>query len=392
MPPLAYADLTFSLRVHGPAPDLPFLGPTVRGLLGYGLRQTCCGHDADERGACSLGDSCTYAYLFEGPVQLRSRRRGLELDALPQPFLPLVAPPGRADRGADPQRVRFGIRLIGHASDLAPAVVDAIVARERHGFGARSHAFTVESARIERSPGPWTEVPRAHPASDHGESDALRRLPRGVARMRFRFDAPIALGVPRGARAPRHLLAQDCIERPARALLGAAMVDAMARRLWLLEHAYGHSSATIRSIPRAEDPAQFATRDLSLQPFAVDRRSTRHGRTVHLEGSVGHATIEGPWSRLTPLLAAARDFGIGRHITFGFGRVSLELPGAGRARDAVLSAEGAPPPSAGKADASVQPTRSSARAEIRRPPRAPRWVRLRGAPPIDNDRSGPTTT
>ncbi len=341
---LPYLDLHFRLRVHGPVPDLPFLGPTVRGLLGYGLRQTCCGHDADARGACRLGESCTYAYLFEGPLQLRDSMRRLTLDALPQPFLPLVDPPDR-DRGmpaqagaaVDAQTVRFGIRLIGTACELAPAVIDAIAARERFGFGARSWRYTVEAAGPRHATTASTGS-RATPAPS--------ALPSGGAALRLSFVTPTALT----GTTSRH------------DLLGAALIDSAAARLWLLEQAYGVGGPR-RSIPRAASPADFRTISVATRPWSLTRRSTRHGRVTRLEGAVGEAIVEGPWHRHSTLLAAIERYGVGRNITFGFGRIRTE----------VLRSE-----TNGRHSA-AQPQRDAG--SLARAARLPRWIRLRGAPP-----------
>lgn len=371
MSSLRRLDLHFTIRVAGAAPDLPFLGPTVRGLLGYGLRQSCCGHTAGDDGRCPFADACAYAFLFEGPLQQRLAREGVEVDALPQPFVPLVAPP--AAPSARGNRIRFGIRLIGSATTVADKVATAILARERHGFGARSSGFRLESVAVAER-GAWCRAD--DPYADQLEEavrraavDALAATPtaapllstfEGRSTLRWTFVTPVALGAP---------LAKSSPELAAR-----RVVEAAIRRAWLLGRAYGEDPGLDRPMPRAIGAEAFTTIGRRLESFRCARRSTRHGRTVVLHGEVGHLDIEGPWARLRELVDAASAFGIGSHTSFGFGRLTIgAVPQPPQAR-------AARPPSA--VPASIDRSGGWSVDEPRRGrSNTPRWVRLRGTPP-----------
>jgi hypothetical protein len=348
-------DIYFTIRVEGEAPDLPFLGPTVRGLLGYGLRQTCCGHDADDDGRCRMGDTCNYAYLFEGPLQQRMKSDRLELDALPQPFIPLVDPPFTVRKAQ--QRITFGVRLLGAATGLASEVATAIIAREPFGFGSRSKGFSLESVGIGGAV-VWTR--NADPAADELQNcvryqstrsialPAPRAIPTQSCTLHWKFATPLALGAPIGN-----------ADNWARRLL-----DAATRRRWLLERAYQAPSAAPHHPPRSIDTVEFATRSVKVEPFRFERRSTRHGGLVVLNGMIGSVSIHGPWHRHADLLSAVDCYGAGQFNSFGFGQVLTEVDHSDEYLEAV-------------------PTRSP-RALVE-PPRirsnVPRWVRLRGVPP-----------
>jgi hypothetical protein len=352
MTPISYLDIHFTITVAGQAPDLPFLGPTVRGLLGYGLRAHCCDHAAEATGRCAMGDACAYAYLFEGPLQRAMDAERLVLDALPQPFIPLVDAP-HAKR-ASGSTVRFGVRLLGNAIDLAPTVAAAIRCREAHGFGTRSHAFRLEQVELAGTP-VWQ---RARDCFADQLEEAIRArvpfarsvpkpvtVPAGRSTVRWTFRTPVAV-------APWPKRTEDW---------PTSLIDGMSRRLWLLERAYCLHSAH-RAIPRAIDPSAFALRRCELHRFDFARRSTRHGSVVRLGGSVGVLEIEGPWSALAPLLANAAVCGVGQSTSFGFGQVDLEV--LGPTAPATQRATGA----------------STARRGAARSPRSstPRWIRLRG--------------
>jgi hypothetical protein len=356
MTPLSYLDIRFTVTVSGQAPDLPFLGPTVRGLLGYGLRDRCCGHAADEAGRCSLGEACTYAYLFEAPVQRRVASAVDELDALPQPFIPLVDPPAAAR--APERQLRFGIRLLGDATALAPQVVDAVFSREPCGFGARSTGFRVEELGL----GGLTAWRRVAGGGADEAAEAVRTrmvsatqrpdplpLSAGDTTLLFRFRAPVSL----------------CRSAPDRRAWAAQILDAAARRRWLLESAYGAMGAP-PPLPREVDVSGFSTEWESVRPFSFARRSTRHGRTVRLSGLVGELAIRGPWARHAVLLTDAVSCGIGRSCSFGFGLIEIEPA------HEMQRLHQAP-------DRATNPVlRSSSRADRLN---KPRWLRLRGAPP-----------
>jgi hypothetical protein len=322
MPLLPSLDLHFRIRVDGTPPDLPFLGPTVRGLIGYGLRETCCGHPAGDDGRCALAEACPYAFLFEGPAQRRLEREGLVVDALPQPFVPLVEGP----RECEPRGgwIDFGIRLFGRAVGLAGRVAAAVRAREPHGFGARSSGYLLASASVggreawRRESDPHAErleravtdaslaesgrgrLERPHPVVGDGPHTALR----------WTFLTPVSLAAPMASR--------NGLEA-ARLLL-----QTVGRRAWLLERAYPLAGGDERVAPPAIPRRAFVMADRALEPFVCARRSTRHGRTVVLKGEFGAATIVGPWHRHADLVDAARTYALGRHASFGFGRVEID--------------------------------------------------------------------
>jgi hypothetical protein len=178
--------------------------------------------------------------------------------------------------------------------------------------------------------------------------------------LRFHFRTPLSLG----------LRMSEGIH------LGAELVDAAARRLWLLEQAYG-DGAPDRSIPRAADPREFTTMATQLAPWEFTRRSTRHGRVVRLSGLLGNTAIEGPWHRHGALLGAMLHYGIGRSTTFGFGRVEIEAADAALHRVSRREAPEVSPASPARRTSSAAHSGSFARATG-----VPRWVRLRGnAPP-----------
>jgi len=376
MPLLPALDLRFNLRVEGLAPDLPFLGPTVRGLLGYGLRQRCCGHAALDDGRCAMGDACAYSFLFEGPLQRRLHDAGISVDALPQPFVLLV--PSPAGRHEPMRHISFGIRLLGMATALAPEVVAAIRCRERYGFGARSLGYTLTSVSADGVP-IWNrqndpsvdaleDAARRVAARSGGESATEHPIAPGISTLLWRFHTPVALEESRS----------DHVN------VAAVLLNSAARRAWMLEQAYSPNRLLQRSLPTRIDGHGFVVREARLSPFQFERRSTRHGRLVRLSGLVGSVAIEGPWRLHAQTLAAIRRYGVGQSTSFGFGRVEFEAePTTAEHARCVTDTPDArrdSPKSTATPLADCKEARSN----------APRWIRLRGTPPVKRSRGSIT--
>ena len=308
--PIPFLDLAFTLRVNGALPDAAFLGPTVRGLLGYGLRATCCGHESSGGGGCDLGEACVFSYLFDGAISSRLAARHPELDALPKPFVVRFNPAARSLSHSD---LEFSIRLIGDAIALAPHVAEAVLARESSGFGARSSHYTTQSIAVNGN-SVWF---RDRGIRHESVSESIRpyiaprcfpcfELPVDCSSLRFRFDAPTALDFD-----------QDF------AALAPALLKSIGTRARLLSLGYT-SCLHVPTGCTYVDPRAFKTLSTDLRSIRIDRRSTRHGERVVLDGFVGSAVIAGPWHEHLCAIENMAAFGVGHHTSFGFGDVSFE--------------------------------------------------------------------
>lgn len=73
----------------------------------------------------------------------------------------------------------------------------------------------------------------------------------------------------------------------------------------------------------------LAARDLERPGDAGARsvRSTRTGQRHPLEGLVGEAVFEGELGRFMPMLRLGELLQVGKHATFGLGRVEVEVLG-----------------------------------------------------------------
>lgn len=326
---LAIADLDLALHLPRGGLSVDFLGPTLRGLLGYGLRETACTHGSDRSGRCSCPERCAYAHLFEGtvPDSLASYA------TVPQPFRLIVDAPG-APR--EPDTVRFTVRLFGQrAIALAPLVVDAIDARRHHGIGSRESAYELRHAEL--SPSRRCVI------------GAATADPRSAQTIDFRLVTPTLLR--KSQRAAETITAED-------------LIHAGRTRAWLLACSYGEGALAMptRTVTGTSD---FGVTEVSIAQWRIRRHSGRQHRAIDLSGVFGRCAVTGDWSNEHWWLRHAVELGIGKYTSFGLGSVECS------ARTEPCT----PQWRAASTHVGQEPIIR------RRRTRLPRWVQLRGLPP-----------
>ena len=346
LPQLSTTDLAFTLTTSGGPLGLEFLGPTLRGLFGYGLRAVACPHASDQNGRCCAPDCCDYAHLFEGipPPSLGTHRN--EYTAVPQPFVLLVDPPRSVASAPNaPPVIKFVLRLFGdRAIALTPSVIRAVESRTKVGIGPQRAAFRV------------SHVEQAAPQSIPVGAPLLlsQHAPDSVARLDFL--TPLSL---------RH--GGKAITNPT----AADLVESGRRRLWLLARCYGDAAATHIPMPAPGAKAVFRTREAEWKPWRIVRHSGRQHCAVGLGGVLGHIVIAGPWQHEQWWLQTCHIVGVGRCGTFGFGRVDVKC-----------SADNASATHCRADVAEAQTVTNFDANDHRGRKRLPRWINLRGLPPL----------
>lgn len=294
MPPavLPSVDLRFRIRVDVD-PELEFLGPTVRGLLGHGLRQVACTHAGSAAERCPAGAACAYARLFEGATTRSALVPGPDGLTPPAPLVVEIDAPFAARPVAEDGTIGFCIRVFGSAILDADRIIEAVVARQRYGFGARSSRYDLVSLHREDSTQAFSSAP-----FDRGE-------------VIFDFLTPLSL---------RHG------QRPEQSIDANRLVEAARRRDWVMRVLYGHDDEAAAMGP----PCSVADGDFSLiaqttRRWSMSRRSGRQSRAVPMQGLLGRAVLAGDWRAEQWLLAAER-LHVGKYAIFGFGRARVQKP------------------------------------------------------------------
>ncbi len=291
---LPSTDLHFELTLSRPL-EVPFAGPTLRGMLGYGLRQTSCSHSSDANGHCSHGAGCRYAELFEGAPPEHLGHIAARHNALPQPMLLEIG----SDFGA-PQTslVPFVIRLFGTARAHALLIAEAIHSRQRFGLGAGHVPFTITSFRS--SPTPLAKI-----------DDSIRHaIARPQSTLRWHFETPLSMRA-----SHEHRTSINAI----------AFVNAARRRWWLMQAAFDDrqdnnlSDAIPEPLPPIESDFSIAWEHTRL--WQIRRRSGRQQQQVPLEGLLGDVAITGNWANELPWLEQITRLHLGKYALFGLGKV-----------------------------------------------------------------------
>lgn len=297
--PLPSLDVRFELAVDRP-PELEFLGPTVRGMLGHGLRHSFCGHRTDASGRCAAGHACTYARLFEGAS---SRLAGLPLPPGFTPPAPMVLEVDQvAARRVSPCRdagiVKFVVRLFGAAVSDADALIKAVSSRQRHGLGALSRRFDLMACSA-------CNATSGDTAGAHG------CVPDG-SEVEFQFITPMSL---------RHGQRMQARVNP------SLLIAAVRRRDWLMRALHGSATGLLESagefgIAVSEADTRFFVSHEDTHLWRMRRRSGRQHKVVPMEGLRGSVNIVGPWAN-ERWLADVERLHVGKHTSFGFGQVTV---------------------------------------------------------------------
>ena len=294
MPPAALpsVDLRFRIRVDV-EPELEFLGPTVRGLLGHGLRQVACTHGGHGSERCAAGARCAYARLFEGATARSALVPGPDGLTPPAPLVVELDAPFAARPVAEDGTIGFCVRVFGSAILDADHIIEAVAARQRSGFGARSSRYDLVSLRRE----------------DSTQADSVQLRDRGE--VIFDFLTPLSL---------RHG------QRPEQSIDANRLVEAARRRDWVMRVLYGHDDeAAAMGPPGPTVDGDFTMVAQTTRRWAMSRRSGRQSRAVPMEGLLGRVVLAGDW-RKEQWLPTIERLHVGKYAIFGFGRARVQKP------------------------------------------------------------------
>lgn len=324
---ITWRDAWLTLETNDAATLPPYLGSTLRGALGHLLRsELCdgqgCGHECQNPGSCryfSLFEQSRNATGQNAPkpmILLPPRSPGLETVAWGGPVnLPLRTAPPRMGESipvlSDESRLkfqpgdplRFGIRLLGAASPLAPALIDAVA---RHGLNLAGSPFHLTLAQDGRGTmlfdRRFPKIPAQMPALERLASEA-----EPASRVRLVFLTPTVLKLER---------------KP--------VFDPIALASRFFEHSLARAAQVCNAfsggphIPWLEPPQVYAEiSGYRLFHYELPRRSYRQEKWLDFDGIVGYLDLEGNLACGLPFARAAEILHFGQKAAFGQGQVRL---------------------------------------------------------------------
>jgi hypothetical protein len=294
-------------------------GVLWRGAFAQVFRGLVC-HDVTlDCAACGLAAACPYTAIF-APGARPGRPPIARLREPPRPFV--FADPCPAEAALPAGRSPgLGLTIIGSAAPLLPYFVVSLRRLGEAGLGRAGARFEVERvAALDAAGAAAGEVYVKGGAEVRlaGRSlqacDLRRPEDAGARRVRVRFVTPTDLrgGEAAGDGAP----AFGVLFRRARDRLGA-------RASFYGEGPVGGDPRAVAALADTVETQRAAVRRVALE-----RTSARTGERHPVSGLVGEVAYEGaalaplmPWLRLAELVH------VGKHATFGNGRIAVEVGG-----------------------------------------------------------------
>lgn len=318
---LWWRDAWLTLEAAEPATLPPYMGSTIRGALGHLLRATLCegsgcGHE------CQRPDDCRYHSLFE---QERDGAKPFLLSAPAPPGLEEIAMGGPVNlpyRTGPPRKgetiptlrceagwkfdpggtLRFGMRLVGMASNALPAIMEAI---ERCGLLLSGVQFRLVHAGDgsgqllydRRLPPVPVQMPAAR---------ALTLEPEKASRVRIVFLSPAVFKLDRSPT----FSPQDFAAR-------------------FFEHSIGRASQMHRTCSGVRPPwveASPVRAELvghRLFHYELPRHSFRQDKWLDFDGVSGYLDLAGEFGAAMSWARAAEVLHFGQKASFGLGKVRV---------------------------------------------------------------------
>lgn len=284
----------FRAREDGLLP--PFLGSTIRGILGHCMREFSCIVPNEKCHLCSHAPECDYAKHFCSP--------GHEAGAV-NPYVIYSPVRGKRQWYAD-DMLAFDITLIGRSVESAGLFLDGLQAMSERGWGARQMRFHLEQVTnpdtgqlIWCSGKSWLRNMRPQ-TLNVGERPA-----RSVV---IRFNSPTRVMVGQ----------QVCTLLTFRHIIQSA-----SRRAALLSHAYAGVRIAWDEEALLKDADQVRAVEQHWTNIDFARYSMNRPAKLELPAIEGWARYEGDLESFSAILEAGRRLHVGKNATHGFGHYEL---------------------------------------------------------------------
>lgn len=284
-------------------------GLTYRGLVCHDLRLACA--------TCPLLTACPYPALFEPRVPA-DRVAPRRLGDPPRPFVLTDSSPESSRLARGP--AALDLVLVGLAHRQLAYVLAALRRLGEVGIGPGRVRFRVLACRTLDAAGVGADEVFA-------EGSPSVRAPHRPLRARdLVLGDPVASRVRVTFRTATELVSggESGVAAPAFGVLLRRARD----RIGALATFYGEAplAAAPRALAEAADSVRIV--DSTVRETTVSRRSSRTGSRHPVGGIVGSVVYEGPaLAEAMPWLRVVELVGVGKHATFGGGRIRVEVVG-----------------------------------------------------------------
>lgn len=285
---------TFEAKDQGRLP--PYLGSTIRGVLGHCIRDFVCPHPEVKCHRCDISSDCAYAQNFSTPGHVAGAVNPFVIRSLTRDKIDWF--PG--------DLCQFDITLIGYSSEQAGLFVDAFQEMQSRGWGARRLPFKlIQVTNPVRNTLIWNEGKLWLRNCQPTPLVCEQRRARAAS---VRFESPVRILVSRQLR---------------EALSFADLVESITRRIALLSHAFtGHKLEWDEETMLA-DARKIKTVAQNWRTVNFSRYSMNRTNKLKLDAIEGWARYEGDLTPFTPILAAGEQLHVGKNPTIGFGHFQV---------------------------------------------------------------------
>jgi hypothetical protein len=301
-PPLPLARLFCEMEFKTSGLISASWGPTLRGGLGYALRDMACSLGRADCRDCPLACSCPYSYLFESPVPPQAEIMRL-YPHTPHPLIiePPANPPTRVEPGL---KAVFSLVLIGRALDYFPYVARAFAELGGSGLGADAARYDLKRVFTESGLECWSPQGQA-------ATPPLAPGPSAPGRFTLKLVTPWRLQSGGGlARADLSL---------------GRVVASLSRRVMLLRYFHGDGGREPLSPDYRRAAEEAVLLDRRLAWYTRHRYSTRQRQEVPIGGLTGALHCQGDFGLLAPLLRLGEYVHVGKNVIFGLGRLKVDF-------------------------------------------------------------------
>jgi hypothetical protein len=323
-----------------------YKGAVLRGGLGWTFKDLVCIRKDRDCPDCLISRRCSYFRIFETPVPTDTQMMR-KYPFAPHPFV--ITPPLDAKMEFDNScELNFDLTLIGHAIDYLPYFVYVFDELGRRGLGKAENQFAL--ARIEDVSG-VDGARLIYDGANKRFSDNFHPL--DLDKFQEIFPAiDVAGDSPKVALkllTPTHIVHDSGIDHD---LKFTSVMESLLRRIRLLQHFHcldRSGSASAATLPPTQESVERNGGDeLTLEEIhrllsisdrvetiekrirwtGNQRKSGHNGIPMTLGGFTGEMTYRFPsqeaLSALTPFLRLGEFIHIGKHTSFGFGKMKID--------------------------------------------------------------------
>jgi hypothetical protein len=300
---------TFHCRFTSEARLPGYLGSTLRGAMGWGLKKTSCALRRQRCATCLLREQCAYAWIFETEKYRAGDGRGV--NARPHPFVlqPAENVAGTKQVG---DGLTFSLLLLNRANELLPQIVYAVrlMGESGVGSGRRYGLGRFKNGQI-----------TAGDQIIHEESDEILHHVENINKISLEsrwnkniYSLQITLQTPLRLKQNNRLN----LDLPFHVLIRACL-----RRIAALEEAYGGGEPDLDYRGLVQRADQVQVQESHIRWKQLFRWSNRQRKKVSLSGLGGSIIYSGELTEFMPILRYCEQVNIGKQTVFGLGRLKL---------------------------------------------------------------------